>query len=60
MMSDDCLAECSVTVDELKVGGGAPESEHTLLWETKKVGTIIVKSNYVGPKKEEPAPQEPA
>ena len=49
MMSDDYLAECSVTTDELKIGEGAPESEHTLLFETKKVGTIKIKSVYVAP-----------
>ena len=50
MMSDDILAECSVTTDELKIGDGAPETEHTLLWETNKVGSIWIKSVYVGPK----------
>ena len=49
MVTDDCLAECSVTVDELKVGEGA-ESEHTLLYETKTVGTLTLKSIYVAPK----------
>ena len=49
-MSDDCLAECSVTVDELKIGEGAPESEHTLLHETEKAGVIKIKSVYNGPK----------
>ena len=55
MMSDDLLAECSVTIDELKVGEGVDE-EHTLLFETEKCGTLQIKSVYVGPKVAEPEP----
>ena len=61
--SDDFIGECSIFMDQLKVGIGKREG-YTFLKETKSIGVIFIESIYCAPEEEqtvvEPEEAEPA
>jgi hypothetical protein len=69
MINDTFVGECSIFMDQLKMGSGT-KNGYTMLKETKTIGNLFIESRYTPkdepdapvekPKEEEKAPEKPA